>query len=651
MSIKREKSELEGILFKVFMNYSVFGARYNMNYLRVQKFISMCVDAGLIDSKITPQSLDLLFRKVNNRNPNMTFPTFLEITLKLAEMRDPHGFRKNPVEVYSQLITQHFLPLAGLLQEKREEVTDDSLVISEDCKLIMHSIFKGLKYIYVRNFPWEFKPSDDISTQSQKSLELLLREFDIYPALMTKNKVHAIWRDIVIMQSNKFAPALSLLPEGIEDRGECLTLSKFILLIYLCSVFGYQDSHTAASSNSEKLLILLERIELSRSDPISISNSLLPPEDVIQIILDHEPSEASVLDIEEDNVSVISLDQEGALVADKYLSRLQSIFQVYCAYGDPLNIKRMKSSNLLKLLKNAGVIGDAWATSSIDSASCRKSQQLGLISAVEVDLIFSRLTGIKKQMSKTKKITASIEFQKFLKTLELISRKVFPEMPLQESLNKLLEEHIMKLADQLSEERATNSKIIQEIMEEFKNDDVIECLSLVQRSIFYYYKAYAGVNYEMSFHGFIKFCKDFEIFPDIVTKSKLLRIFKTLAGITSENLDVSVQSYTSLDENIPINEDVIDDKLFVEALALISAEINYVDPNPGPVAKICWFIERLSQSDGPEKVVKKMGHNRTTTGDGPDLVALLKAKYPDILDHTEARRPTFQDLAFLVPIS
>ncbi|OMJ92851.1 hypothetical protein SteCoe_4300 [Stentor coeruleus] len=655
MSGKKDKSELETILYKVFMNYSVYGARYSMNYLRVQKFVSMCTDAGLISPKLTPQSLDLLFRSINNRNPNMPFQTFLEATLRLAEMQNPQGFRKNPAEVYSQLITQHFLPLAGELQSKREEVTDEMLAITDDCRLILHSVFIGFKTIYMKNFPWELKPAEDVSSSSQKGLENLLREFDIYPALITKNKLYSIWRDIVTMQELSFPPALILLPQGFQDLGQCLTLSKFILIVYLCSIFGYQDTKVQ-SSGPEKLLVLLERIELSRTDPMNSSNSLLPPEEVIQTIIDHEPSEASIYDvggIEDDLISCISLDQNGADIADKYMPSLQKIFQVYCAYGDPLNFKKMKSSNMLKLLKNSGLMEETKGLVSVDSSVCKKGKEQPVITAVEIDLIFSRLTGLKKQISKSRKITASIEFRQFLKALELISKKVYPEQPVQEAFNSLLEEHILKLEAQLSEERASNSKAIQEIMEQFKAEEVIEALGLVHRSLLYYYKAYANPNLMMNFPSFIRFCKDFEIFPEIASKSKLLRVFHTLSGVSTEGLDVSMQSIsrTSIDEVPELAQECIDDKLFVEALAILSADINYEDAFAGPVEKICWFVERLSQTEGPEKVLKTLGHSRSTAGDGPDMVIILKNRYPDIMDHSDKRRPTFQDLAYLVPLS
>ncbi len=44
-----------------------------------------------------------------------------------------------------------------------------------------------------------------------------------------------------------------------------------------------------------------------------------------------------------------------------------------------------------------------------------------------------------------------------------------------------------------------------------------------------YYNFYCNKRGLMNFNGYIKFCKDFQIFPDSITKARLLRIFYSLA--------------------------------------------------------------------------------------------------------------------------
>lgn len=50
------------------------------------------------------------------------------------------------------------------------------------------------------------------------------------------------------------------------------------------------------------------------------------------------------------------------------------------------------------------------------------------------------------------------------------------------------------------------------------------------------------------------------------------------------------------------SRDVIDEHLFVEALALTALEINYRDPQPSDLEKIIILMERMNQSGGPSKV-------------------------------------------------
>ena len=79
---------------------------------------------------------------------------------------------------------------------------------------------------------------------------------------------------------------------------------------------------------------------------------------------------------------------------------------------------------------------------------------------------------------------------------------------------------------------------------------------------FYYYCEVKNTNQPplMKFDGFCKFCSDFSIFPDILSKPK---IFNTLA------------SFYAFDYQ---KENIIDEHLFIEAIALTAFEVVYKNP-------------------------------------------------------------------------
>jgi len=49
-----------------------------------------------------------------------------------------------------------------------------------------------------------------------------------------------------------------------------------------------------------------------------------------------------------------------------------------------------------------------------------------------------------------------------------------------------------------------------------------------------YYSHYADIKGLMNFERFVKFCKDFGLFPDIIAKGKLTNFFYTLAAIHAQ---------------------------------------------------------------------------------------------------------------------
>jgi hypothetical protein len=67
----------------------------------------------------------------------------------------------------------------------------------------------------------------------------------------------------------------------------------------------------------------------------------------------------------------------------------------------------------------------------------------------------------------------------------------------------------------------------------------------------------------MSFAQFEKFCSDFDLCPDILSKPKAFRFFSTLASLNSESKPGLL---------------VIDEHLFIEALALTAYEVVFKEP-------------------------------------------------------------------------
>lgn len=74
----------------------------------------------------------------------------------------------------------------------------------------------------------------------------------------------------------------------------------------------------------------------------------------------------------------------------------------------------------------------------------------------------------------------------------------------------------------------------------------------------------------LNFDGFQKFCTDFEIFPDILSKRKIMYFFKTLSGFFE-----STAPTDSSEREKVARRDLIDDHLFIEAVALTAFEIVY----------------------------------------------------------------------------
>jgi len=168
-----------------------------------------------------------------------------------------------------------------------------------------------------------------------------------------------------------------------------------------------------------------------------------------------------------------------------------------------------------------------------------------------------------------------LNFEQFLKVIEFIAMKVFPETDDEESMQQLIEQYLSKIPDEkLAVLKDMDTKIhLKKLMKILKEPAVVDILGKLKKSLHPYYSLYCEEDSNMDFQHFIKFCRDFEIFPHILPRGKLMELFYNLASLhpyLSKQRDTTQPSNTHLEES---PNPTIDENLFVEALALCAAEI------------------------------------------------------------------------------
>lgn len=306
-------------------------------------------------------------------------------------------------------------------------------------------------------------------------------------------------------------------------------------------------------------------------------------------------------------------------INETYGIELCRIFKGLCNFGDPFNYKSMKSKIWLKFLMEANLV------------KIPNKTHFGL-KMNEIDTLFIKLYLFNKKLKDFKtqekknelyilqnKITIQdlpssikvssgnkinnqpyIEFIVFLVGIEILAQILYPNKEVKEAIDTLINEKIFKY---LKENYDNKIKIIEdkiEYLKELQNDEeylkLLEILYKAVTPIFNFYTR--DTNNLLNVQNFLLFAQQFEIFPTLVSKTKLNAFFGCIA-------------LYSCDNDIECEEDIlIEQSLFVDIIALIANEIIYSEPQPTPFEKILILVEKMSQSEGPEKITKIKGSNR-----------------------------------------
>ena len=93
------------------------------------------------------------------------------------------------------------------------------------------------------------------------------------------------------------------------------------------------------------------------------------------------------------------MQNDAGQALEPYEEQLKEVFHSYCTFGNPLNNRHLKSSLLLKMLRDCGLMAEQ---SKLKNSLSAKARQ---IYTVEIDLLFAQVC---KQVSNAKNAYSSV---------------------------------------------------------------------------------------------------------------------------------------------------------------------------------------------------------------------------------------------------
>lgn len=364
----------------------------------------------------------------------------------------------------------------------------------------------------------------------------------------------------------------------------------------------------------EKLKIFFERLEMSRAFNRNESNPekmmLLSTGKVIGLLSSTKKVDIKAT-ISTETTQRITLGDQAYGQLELHMEQLEGIFRMFCAWGDHMNNRRLNSSKFLRLLSAAGLL-----TKDMD---CYLENKILLSDA---NLIYVAVTHVKTKtsnkapcfrpksyLSPKDNDFSKMNFQQFLRALEIISTKLYIDVSADQAFISVIENNILSIDCSNS----TNN-YLKGLLSLVKDPNLTNVIDNIHTTLSPYIRLYLDKKRRLDFPNFIKFCTDFSIFPDIIAKARLTPIFYFMADIYTKN-NLALSGTQSLGKNLQALNDIqdpefIDVEIFVDLVAMAAIEGNQMDK--GPVENILLALEKIAQSRGPSLVPLRTGMPRSS---------------------------------------
>ena len=522
--------------------------------------------------------------------------------------------------------------------------TFDSVFYSENISEILHKIVPIFYKIYRIYFSHEISLSEDkkfIVEESLKKFLLFCSEFNICPGMLPKRLISQIFQDECfkeesdksISQNIQFffhiCENLNLTeiskkePKNKNILGSFFTFFKFLRVLFYIGGLAYEKLNNELNNNNnqednftydEMIIMFLQKIETSEG----FNNFQLKSNQTKNIdrIVDDE-----LLNIvnKNSNENTKNNNNEDIIlfINDNYGKDLNNIFKTICSYGDAFNYSKLKSKNFNKFLNETGLIKN------------NNNNNFG-IESKEIDTLFIKLSQLNKNdeniNNNNKKINKNnfIDYKSFLFSIDIIANMLYNELDEKDAIEKILNENIFPvfLSDPKKTEKINGIEEKIEYLKELQsNQDFIKLCEIIFKkfnTIFNFYSINKS-NKLMNKKGFFNFCKDFEIFPNFISKLKLNLFYDGIAQYSSYGND---------------NDILIEQSLFIDLITLIALEINLSDiKEVNPIEKMIILLDKIYNSNGFSVIIKKTGNNKISENN--DIMEEIRNNFPEYFENEE----------------
>ena len=678
-----EVNEMINKLREIFEYYCSYGERLNTKILKSNKYIKLFKESNLMDNIINQTRLELIY-KSQNKNNCMNFDEFLNSLLKVTEYKYPNNNSQSELKKnLFQMIKEHILPLYNLIINGNLDLSInnsvlnnttiiqqidniDSLLYSNLTEEILTSIIPILFDIYKVYFPHEISISDNINFIKEKSIKQyfeFLKNFEITPGLLSKSITYQIYKSEIsndnsdlsisnhkdfyqnILKNLDLTSILKYEPNNHNILGQFFIFFKFIRALIKMSQATFIKLENAINleytiKKEEMIIMFFQKIELSEgflniqkktNKTHNDKQSIIIQQELLDRISD-ELNEENTNEENNNNQSVFQSNikkfenyepEYSNYINEIYGNHLLNIFKGMCNFGDQFNYKNMKSKSFMKFLKDSNLV------------KIKDNNNFGL-KLNEIDTLFIKLSLINENLknptikkSNEKRTTvnnskANINFETFLIGIEIISKLIYPNLETKEAIDKIINENIFP--NTLNNINIEKIKEIEDKIENLKDlqssEDFIKLLEITHKSItpiFLYYTK--DTNNYLSRENFLKFCKDYEIFPSLMSKAKLNSFF------------IAISQYSQIGNE---NNILIEQSLFIDLLSLIALDIIYPQPEPNSIEKILVLMEKISQSEGANNKIF----------DTKEFLQDFKKFYPQYFQNKNKKNNTFMDLIY-----